>query len=72
MGKIDKELVKGCERYLSTLKEKTRIVEQQREEQRREEKQKKIRREQWRKMLYGSNEKGISLIIPEGSMLNKE
>lgn len=72
MKKIDEGLVKGCERYLSTLKEKTRIVEQQREEQRKAEEQRAARREQWRKMLYESNEKGISLIIPEGSMLNKE
>lgn len=72
MKKIDEGLVKGCERYLSTLKEKTRIVEQQREEQRKAEEQRAARREQWRKMLYGANEKGISLIIPEGSMLNKE
>ena len=72
MSRIDDELVKGCQRYLSTLKEKTRIVEQQREEQRKAEEQRAARREQWRKMLYESNEKGISLIIPEGSMLNKE
>ncbi len=70
--KIDEELVRGCERYLSTLKEKTRIVEQQREEQRKAEEHRAARREQWRKMLYGSNNGGVSLIIPKGSMLNKE
>lgn len=72
MKKIDEGLVKGCERYLSTLKEKTRIVEQQREQQRKAEEQRAARREQWRKMLYESNNGGVSLIIPEGSMLNKE
>ena len=70
--KIDDELVRGCERYLSTLKKKTRIVEQQREEQRKAEEHRAARREQWRKMLYGSNEKGVSLIIPEGSRLNEK
>ena len=70
--KIDDELIKGCERYLSTLKEKTRIVEQQREEQLKAEEQRAARREHWRKMLYGANAKGISLIIPEGSRLHEE
>lgn len=70
--KIDDELVKGCERYLSTLKEKTRIVEQQREEQRKAEEQRAVKREQWRKMLYGSNNGGVSLIIPEESRLNEK
>ena len=70
--KIDDELVKGCHRYLDTLHERTSIVEKQREEQRKAEEQRAARREQWRKMLYESDEKGISLIIPEGSRLHEE
>ena len=72
MGKIDKELVKGCERYLSTLKEKTRIVEQQREEQRRAEKQKKQRREKRKKRLYAAKEKRIKRSNDEAAMCHKE
>lgn len=70
--KIDDELIKGCQRYLDTLHERTSIVEQQREEQRKTEEQRAVKRERWRKMLYGDNEKGISLIIPEGSRLHEE
>lgn len=70
--KIDQELIKGCQRYLDTLHERTSIVEKQREEQRKAEEHRAVKREQWRKMLYGSNEKGVSLIIPEGSRLNEK
>lgn len=70
--KIDDELVRGCERYLKTLRERTAIVEKQREEQRKAAEQRAARREHWRKIFYGSNEKGISLIIPEGSRLKKK
>lgn len=70
--KIDDELVKGCQRYLDTLHERTSIVEKQREEQRKTEEQRAVKREQWRKMLYGGNGKGISIIIPEGSRLHEE
>lgn len=72
MSRIDDELVKGCQRYLDTLHERTSIVEKQREEQRKAEEQRAARREQWCKMLYESNNGGVSLIIPEGSMLNEE
>jgi len=70
--KIDDELVKGCQRYIDTLHERTSIVEKQREEQWKAEEQRAVKREQWRKMLYGANGKGISLIIPERSRLHEE
>lgn len=70
--KIDQELINGCQRYLDTLKERSAMVEQRKAELRRADEQRATRREQWRKMLYESDEKGISLIIPEGSRLHEE
>ncbi len=70
--KVDQELINGCQRYLDTLKERSAIMEQRKAELRRAEEQRAARREQWRKMLYESDKKGISLIIPEGSRLHEE
>lgn len=70
--KVDQELINGCQRYLKTLKERLAIVEQQEAELRRADEQRDAKREKWRKKLYESNEKGLFLILPEGSRLNEE
>lgn len=69
--KIDEELIRGCQRYLDTLKEKTLAIEKMKEEQKRIEKQKKIRREYWRQALY---ERGSfrTFIVPNDSRFKKK
>jgi len=60
---IDEELVRGCQRYLDTLKERSAIVEQQKAELRRAEEQRAARREHWRKLLYGENASCFTIIV---------
>ena len=60
---IDEELVRGCERYLSTLKERSAMVEQQKAELRRIEQEKAIKREHWRRLLYGDNGSFVTVIV---------
>lgn len=70
MAQIDDELIRGCERYLSTLKERSDMVEQQRDEQRKVEEQKRFKREQWRKLLYDTDGQGVTVIVPDDSKLS--
>lgn len=63
--KIDEELIKGCQRYLNELEKRNRIVEAQKEKQRTLEEEKAVRREYWRKMLYGAKSKSVTLIVPD-------
>ena len=70
MSNTDDELVKGCQRYLDTLKERTEAVERQQAEQRQAEERKRIKREQWRKLLYETEGQGITVIVPDKSVLN--
>lgn len=68
---IDEELIRGCQRYLDTLKERTRAIEKEKEEQRKLEEHKRIRREYWRHALY---EKGrfVNFFVPSDSKLKKK
>lgn len=66
-NQIDDELVKGCQRYLDTLKKRSDMVEQQRDEQRKVEEQKRLKREQWRKLLYDTDGQGMTVIVPDDS-----
>lgn len=68
--KIDQELINGCQRYLDTRKERSAMVEQQRVEQRKVEEQKRLKREQWRKLLYDTDGQGVTVIVPDDSKLS--
>lgn len=70
MSKQDDELVRGCKRYLDTLNKRSAEVEQQREEQRKAEEQKRLKREQWRKLLYGTEGQGLTVIVSGDSKLS--
>ena len=70
MSNTDDELVKGCQRYLDTLKERTEVVEKQKAELRQAEEQKRVKREQWRNILYGDSKQGMTVIVPDKSVLN--
>lgn len=72
MNRLDDELVKGCQRYLDTLKERSKVVERQKEVQRRVEEQKAARREYWRKMLYETEGQGLTVVFPDDSKLNRK
>ena len=61
--KIDQELINGCQRYLDTLKERSAKVEQQKAELRRIEQEKAVRREHWRRLLYGGNRSFVTVIV---------
>lgn len=61
--KIDEELVRGCERYLDTLKERSAIVEQRKAELRRADEQRATRREHWRRLLYGDDASYLTVIV---------
>lgn len=62
---IDEELIKGCQRYLTELEKRSQIVEAQKEEQRKLDQHKAVRREYWRKRLYGANSKPVTVIAPD-------
>ena len=64
---FDDELVQGCQRYLDTLKKRSIEVEKKREEERKIEERKRVRREYWRKILYGGKGHGLTVIVPEDS-----
>ena len=68
---IDDELIRGCQRYLDTLKERTRAIEKEKEEQRKLEEHKRIRREYWRHALYGKG-RFVNLFVPSDSKLKKK
>ena len=68
---IDDELIRGCQRYLDTLKERTRAIEKEKEEQRKLEEHKRIRREYWRHALYGKG-RFFNLFVPSDSKLKKK
>lgn len=70
--KIDEELARGCERYLAELKRRSAILEREKAELREAEAQRKVRREQWRKVLYGSHGTYLTFVVPEGSRLHAE
>lgn len=70
--KIDEELIQGCQRYLDELKRRAKILEEQKAEQRKIEEQKIIRREYWRKVLYGHGRGLTSFIVPEKSKFKEE
>lgn len=70
MKEFDKELIESCRRYLSELKRRSTILEKEKAELKEAEAQKKVRREYWRKVLYGSREQYLSLIVPGESRLN--
>ena len=72
MSKIDDELIEGCHRYLDTLKERSKVVEIQKAEQRQVEEQKRMKREQWRKLLYETEGQGLTVVIPDDSFLNRK
>lgn len=72
MSKNDDVLVKGCQRYLDTLKKRSQIVEKQKEELRQAEEKKYARREYWRKMLYETEGQGLTIVVPDDSQLNKK
>ena len=64
MKNLDDELVKGCQQYLDTLKNRSEVVERQKAEQRQAEEQKRVKREQWRKLLYETEGQGLTFIVP--------
>jgi hypothetical protein len=68
---IDDELIRGCQRYLDTLKERIRAIEKEKEEQRKLEEHKRIRREYWRHALYGKG-RFVNLFVPSDSKLKKK
>ncbi len=71
--KIDEELVRGCQRYLAELKRRSDIAALDKAERKEAELQRSIKREHWRKVLYGGHGKGLTtMIIPEGSRLYAE
>lgn len=72
MNRLDNELVKGCQRYLDTLKKRTEVIEQQKSEQRKVDEQKRIRREYWRKMLYETKGQGITVVVPDDSLFSRK
>lgn len=72
MNRLDDELVKGCQRYLDTLKERSKVVERQKAEQRQVDEQKRMKREQWRKLLYETKGQGLTVVIPDDSMFRKD
>lgn len=57
--KIDEELVEGCQRYLSELERREKIVQ----EQKRAEERKQEIRAKWRKRLYGDNDEIVTVIV---------
>ena len=68
---MDKELIDGCQRYLDELEKRSQALNKKKEEQRQIEEQKAARREYWRKMLYDDNNKGVTVIVPDNSQLEK-
>lgn len=72
MSKLDDELVKGCQRYLDTLKKRTGVLEQQKSEQRKVDEQKRMKREQWRKRLYEPKGQGLTVVVPDDSIFNRK
>ncbi len=70
MGKTDDELVRGCQRYLDTLKERSEVLERQKAERRQADEQKAVKREYWRNLLYGDSKQGMTVIVPDKSVLN--
>jgi len=72
MKNLDDELVKGCQRYLDTLKERSEVVERQKAEQRQAEEQKRLKREQWRKLLYETEGQGLTVVVPDDSIYNRK
>ena len=64
---FDDELVQACQRLLDSLNKRNLEIEKAKEELRKEEEQKCVRREYWRKRLYGGNTSGISVIVPKDS-----
>jgi hypothetical protein len=69
---MDNELVKGCQRYLDTLKERSKVVERQKAEQRQVDEQKRMKREQWRKLLYETQGQGFTVVVPDDSIFNRK
>lgn len=61
---IDEELVRGCQRYLDELERRSRIVEQRKREQAAIEQQRSVRRDQWRRLLYGGGSY-LTVILPK-------
>ena len=72
MNRLDDELVKGCQRYLDTLKERSKVVERQKAEQRQVDEQKRMKREQWRKLLYETEGQGLTVVVPDDSIFNRK
>lgn len=72
MNRLDDELVKGCQRYLDTLKERSKVVERQKAEQRQVDEQKRMKREQWRKLLYETEGQGLTVVVPDDSLFSRK
>ena len=53
---IDKELAAGCERYLTELERRKKIIQEQ-------ERAKEQTREKWRKLLYEDNKEMVTVIV---------
>ena len=70
--KIDEELVRGCQRYLAELKRRSDIAALDKAERKEAELQRSMKREQWRKVLYGSHGTYLTFVVPEGSRLHAE
>lgn len=69
---MDNELVKGCQRYLDTLKERSKVVERRKAEQRQVDEQKRMKREQWRKLLYETQGQGFTVVVTDDSIFNRK
>lgn len=57
--RIDEELVEGCQRYLSELERREKIVH----EQRRAEERKQEIRAKWRRLLFEDSKEMVTVVI---------
>ena len=64
---FDDELVQACQRLLDSLNNRNLEIEKTKKEQRKVEEQKRVRREYWKKILYGGNAGDLTIIVPDDS-----
>lgn len=69
MRKIDDELLEGCKRFLDEMNRIELAKKKKKEEEKQALEQREARRNYWRKILYGKDSKGTTLILPEDSKL---